>query len=80
MGGLDLLVANAGDVGVYLTQGPSRRPPAGLRPRGLQRRNTEERCINRLNNLRGPATRYEKTATVFQAGPHIVVGFIRSAR
>ncbi len=44
-------------------------PPSIARRR--KRRNTVERCINRLKNRRGLATRYEKTATVFRAGLHI---------
>lgn len=43
-------------------------------------RNTVERCVNRLENWRGLATRYEKTATVFRAGLHVVGIFIWSAR
>ncbi|GAA0680270.1 hypothetical protein GCM10010193_37420 [Kitasatospora atroaurantiaca] len=39
-----------------------------------------ERCINRLKNWRGLATRSEKTATVFRAGLHIAGIFIWSAR
>ncbi|GHG29297.1 hypothetical protein GCM10018784_48270 [Streptomyces hydrogenans] len=45
-----------------------------------RQRNTVERAINRLNNWRGLATRYEKTAAIFQAGLHIAAIFIWSAR
>ncbi|MFD9323386.1 IS5 family transposase [Streptomyces sp. NPDC060053] len=55
------------------------RPPAFDR-QAYKQRNTVERCINRLKNWRGLATRYEKTATVFQAGLHIAGIFIWSAR
>jgi transposase len=55
------------------------RPPIFDRE-AYKRRNTVERCINRLKNWRGLATRYEKTATVFQAGLHIAGIFIWSAR
>nr|BFD89722.1 transposase [Kitasatospora sp. Xyl93] len=55
------------------------RPPAFDRE-AYKQRNTVERCINRLKNWRGLATRYEKTATVFQAGLHIAGIFIWSAR
>ncbi|MFE2597801.1 IS5 family transposase [Streptomyces sp. NPDC059396] len=54
------------------------RPPAFDRE-AYKRRNTVERCINRLKNWRGLATRYEKTATVFRAGLHIAGIFIWSA-
>ncbi|MFJ4467170.1 hypothetical protein ACIP2X_06545 [Streptomyces sp. NPDC089424] len=42
-------------------------------------RNTVERCVKRHKNRRGPATRYEKPATVLQAGLHIAALFIWSA-
>lgn len=62
-----------------------RKSPQGGRPptfdrEAYKRRNTVERCINRLKNWRGLATRYEKTATVFQAGLHIAGIFIWSGR
>ncbi|MFJ9596657.1 IS5 family transposase [Streptomyces virginiae] len=34
-------------------------------------RNTVERCINKLKQWRGLATRYDKTATVYQAALHL---------
>lgn len=46
------------------------RPPAFDRE-AYKQRNTVERCINRLKQWRGNATRYEKTATVYLAGLHI---------
>ncbi|ARH89020.1 IS5 family transposase [Streptomyces sp. MOE7] len=55
------------------------RPPAFDRE-SYKRRNTVERCINRLKNWRGLAARYEKTATVFRAVLHIAGIFIWSAR
>ncbi|ROP47989.1 transposase [Streptomyces sp. PanSC9] len=55
------------------------RPPTFDRE-AHKRRNTVERCINRVKIWRGLATRCEKTATVFQAGPHVAGIFIRSAR
>ncbi|MFB8170660.1 IS5 family transposase [Kitasatospora purpeofusca] len=55
------------------------RPPAFDRE-AYKQRNTVERCINRLKNWRGLATRYEKTATVYRAGLHIAGIFIWSAR
>ncbi|MFF4344205.1 hypothetical protein ACFY00_30300 [Kitasatospora sp. NPDC001540] len=54
------------------------RPPTFDRDADKQR-HTVEGCINRLKNRRGPATRYEKTATVHQAGLPIAGIFIRSA-
>ena len=55
------------------------RPPAFDRETYKQR-NTVERCINRLKQWRGLATRYEKTATIYLAGLHIAGIFIWSAR
>ncbi|MGX1762384.1 IS5/IS1182 family transposase, partial [Streptomyces lydicus] len=43
-----------------------------------KQRNTVERCINRLKQWRGTATRYEKSATVYLAGPHVAGIFLRS--
>jgi transposase len=41
------------------------RPPGF--DRGIyRRRNTAERCFNRLKGFRGIATRYEKTATSYE--------------
>nr|WP_251982689.1 IS5 family transposase [Streptomyces violaceusniger] len=55
------------------------RPPAFDRE-AYKQRNTVERCINRLKQWRGPATRYEKTATIYLAGLHIAGIFLWSAR
>ncbi|MFJ9790627.1 IS5 family transposase [Streptomyces globosus] len=55
------------------------RPPAFDRETYKQR-NTVERCINRLKQWRGLATRYEKTATIYLAGLHIAGTFLWSAR
>lgn len=55
------------------------RPPAFDRE-AYKQRNTVERCINRLKQWRGIATRYEKTATIYQAGLHIAGIFLWSAR
>ncbi|MFI8236823.1 IS5 family transposase [Streptomyces sp. NPDC085866] len=55
------------------------RPP-GFDRDAYKRRNTVERCINRLKQWRGLATRYEKTATVFRAALHIAGIFLWSAR
>ncbi|MFB9739478.1 IS5 family transposase [Streptomyces thermocoprophilus] len=55
------------------------RPPAFGRETYKQR-NTVERCINRLKQWRGIATRYEKTATIYLAGLHIAGIFLWSAR
>ncbi|QDQ09408.1 IS5 family transposase [Streptomyces spectabilis] len=50
-------------------------PPAFEREADTQR-NTVERCINRLKQWRGIATRYEKTATTYPAGLHIAGIFL----
>ncbi|MFF9527528.1 transposase, partial [Streptomyces achromogenes] len=42
------------------------RPP-GFDRETYRRRNTIERCFNRLKGFRGIATRYEKTATSYEA-------------
>ena len=55
------------------------RPPAFDRDT-YKRRNTVERCINKLKQWRGLATRYDKTATIYLAGLHIAAIFIWSAR
>jgi transposase len=55
------------------------RPPAFDRD-AYKQRNTVERCINRLKQWRGIATRYEKTATIYLAGLHVAGIFLWSAR
>ncbi|MFJ5919099.1 IS5 family transposase [Streptomyces ardesiacus] len=55
------------------------RPPAFNRE-NYRQRNTVERCINRLKQWRGLATRYDKTATIYLAGLHIAAIFLWSAR
>ncbi|MET9862701.1 IS5 family transposase [Streptomyces smyrnaeus] len=61
----------------------TRRGRAGGRPPSFDReaykqRNTVERCINRLKQRRGIATRYEKTATIYLAGLHVAGIFLWS--
>nr|WP_246339195.1 IS5 family transposase [Streptomyces lunaelactis] len=51
------------------------RPPAFDR-KAYKQRNTVERCINRLKQWRGIATRYERTATIYLAGLHIAGIFL----
>ncbi|MET4922485.1 IS5 family transposase [Streptomyces sp. PSRA5] len=55
------------------------RPPAFDRE-AYRQRNTVERCINRLKQWRGIATRYEKTANGQPAGLHLAAIFLWSAR
>jgi len=55
------------------------RPPAFDR-QAYKQRNTVERCINKLKQWRGLATRYDKTATIYLAGLHLAGIFIWSAR
>lgn len=55
------------------------RPPAFDRETSKQR-NTVERCINRLKQWRGIATRYEKTRTIYLADLHIAGIFLWSAQ
>ncbi|MFI1839081.1 IS5 family transposase [Streptomyces olivaceoviridis] len=55
------------------------RPPAFDRE-AYKQRNTVERCINKLKQWRGLATRYDKTATSYLAGLHLAAIFTWSAR
>jgi transposase len=55
------------------------RPPAFDRETYKQR-NTVERCISKLKQWRGLATRYDKTTTIYLAGLHLAAIFIWSAR
>ncbi|MFB7984117.1 IS5 family transposase, partial [Streptomyces vinaceus] len=55
------------------------RPPAFDRE-AYKQRNTVERCINKLKQWRGLATRYDKTATIYLAALHLAAIFIWSAR
>lgn len=54
------------------------RPPAFDRE-AYKQRNTVERCINKLKQWRGLATRYDKTATSYLAALHLAAIFIWSA-
>jgi transposase len=45
----------------------ARRTAAGLRCRGIQRRNVVERCFNRLKQFRDLATRYAKRAAYYRS-------------
>ncbi|WP_425411417.1 IS5 family transposase [Longispora albida] len=61
-----------------------RRGRSGGRPPDFDRdaykhRNTVERCINRLKQWRGLATRHDKTATIYRAGLLIAGIFLCSA-
>ncbi|WP_420708922.1 IS5 family transposase [Streptomyces sp. NRRL S-378] len=55
------------------------RPPA-FDKTAYKQRNTVERCINKLKQWRGLATRYDKTATVYRAALHLAAIHIWSAR
>lgn len=55
------------------------RPPAFDRE-AYKQRNTVERCINRLKQWRGIATRYEKSAAIYLVGLHVAGIFLWSAR
>lgn len=55
------------------------RPP-GFDREAYKQRNTVERCINKLKQWRGLATRYDKTATIFRAALHIAGIFIWANR
>nr|WP_279345063.1 IS5 family transposase [Streptomyces sp. PBSH9] len=55
------------------------RPPAFPRETYKQR-NMVERCINKIKQWRGLATRYDKTATIYLAALHLAGIFVWSAR
>jgi transposase len=57
-------------------------PPGRSRSGAVQGRNTVERCINKIKEWRGLATRYDKTATSYLAGLHLrgAVIWIRTLR
>ncbi|MFD8795276.1 IS5 family transposase [Streptomyces vinaceus] len=55
------------------------RPPA-FDKTAYKQRNTVERCINKLKQWRGIATRYDKTATAYQAALHLAAIHIWAAR
>lgn len=55
------------------------RPPSFDRE-AYKQRSTVERCINKLKQWRGLATRYDKTAIIYLAGLHLAGIFIWSAR
>ncbi|MFE5537106.1 IS5 family transposase [Streptomyces sp. NPDC056492] len=55
------------------------RPPA-FDKAAYKQRNTVERCINKLKQWRGLATRYDKTATAYQAALHLAAIHIWAAR
>lgn len=62
---------------------PLVRPAAAIRSfdrEAYKRRNTVERCINKLKQWRGLATPNDKTATIYLAGLHIAGIFIWSDR
>lgn len=54
--------------------------PSAFDRDAYKQRNTVERCINKLKQWRGLATRYDKTATIYLAGLHLAAMFIWSAR
>ncbi|WP_344328296.1 IS5 family transposase [Streptomyces macrosporus] len=51
----------------WLNRGRQGGRPPGFDRQTHRRRNTIERCFNRLKGFRGIATRYEKTATSYEA-------------
>ncbi|MFE9469244.1 IS5 family transposase [Streptomyces virginiae] len=55
------------------------RPPA-FDKTAYRQRNTVERCIKQLKQWRGIATRYDKTATAYQAALHLAAIHIWAAR
>ncbi|TDT36638.1 DDE family transposase [Streptomyces sp. BK208] len=69
----------ATDCGCGPWTAPRERIFTALMAQAYKQRNTIERCINRLKQWRGIATRYEKTATIHLAGLHIAGIFMWSA-
>ncbi|WP_443045061.1 hypothetical protein [Streptomyces sp. Go40/10] len=60
--------------------GDSRYRPPAFDHEAYKRRNTVERGITKLEQWRGLATRYDKTAADYLAGLHVAAIFIWSAR
>ncbi len=54
--------------------------PLAFDREAYKQRNAVERCINKLKQWRGLATRYDKIATVYLAALHLAAIFIWSAR
>jgi len=67
-------------VGHRLRRGRFGGRPPGFDSEAYKQRNTVERCINRLKQWRGIATRYETTATIYLTALHVAGIFLRSAR
>lgn len=74
------MIPQPADQAAYRKRGGSLggRPPAFDRA-AYKQRNTVERCINKLKQWRGLATRYDKTATICLGGLHVAAIFIWSA-
>ena len=70
----------ADQIGHRLRRGRAGGRPPGFDTETYKQRNTVERCINRLKQWRGLATRYDKTATIYLAGLHLAGIFMWSAR
>ncbi|MGW6876921.1 IS5 family transposase [Streptomyces xanthophaeus] len=62
------------------TRGGYRGPPPAFGRRAYKQRNTVERCINRLQQRRGLATRYDRTVTIHLAGLHLAAILIWAVR
>ena len=61
----------ADQIGHRLRRGRAGGRPPGFDARGIQERNTVERCINRLKQWRGLAMRTDKLAIAYQAALHL---------
>jgi transposase len=70
----------AGDRPFHLTAGQAGGGPPAFDRETYKQRNTVARCVNRLKQWRGVATRYVKTATIHLAGLHVAGVFLWSAR
>lgn len=55
------------------------RPPACARE-AYNQRNTVERCVDKIKQWRGLATRYDETATIYLAALHLAGIVVWSAR
>lgn len=58
-------------IGHRLRRGRRRGRPPGFDSEAYKQRNTVERCINRLKQWRGPATRTDKLTIAYQATLHL---------
>jgi transposase len=67
-------------IGHRLRRGRRGGRPPGFNSEAYKQRNTVERCINRLKQWRGLATRTDKLAIAYQAALHLATILIWARR